>query len=226
MDSRILRCLDAIFYGFLALALVTVYEATRVISISGPPTLLAFLPLAGITIAVLLIPPASDPTQSLAKPLTRAKFTALLTLGLAPFISWQFRSEGSLYLAASGGLGILAAVWFLTELTGFLEQLFAGRQAKRQWALAKITGYFAKYMLLTPTVFLYFFITTQLFKHPSLSIHTLVYWLGDTLSIWSYIYLGLLIGLIIALLALIWQAHNCLNSNQEMRRRKNANTLK
>ncbi|OGV63345.1 MAG: hypothetical protein A3K19_29075 [Lentisphaerae bacterium RIFOXYB12_FULL_65_16] len=81
------------------------------------------LPLIGVALASLAIPLPVGASPRAADTLGRIKVSAVLTLGLAPFVSWWLRADENLYLLLMAVVACYAVIWYLLELSSFLFEL-------------------------------------------------------------------------------------------------------
>lgn len=174
MPSRVLRCMETMLCGWIALALVFYYELYSVrLHVLGNPSPVAIVPVALMGLAALCMPGTLSDDRQWQAGVLRLKSAALMTLGLAPFFWWHLRSQPNLYLTLGGGLALLAAVWMIMELLGVLELLFARGGHVRQRRAAAWMRQLTAYLLFTPLLTTYGFLLGQMVKDPFVSIHSL-----------------------------------------------------
>ena len=160
-QTRLARALDGIAYSLLAALLIVCHPGLGN-TVLGDLGNLHVLPLLLLTASSLWIPGDAVTPGLSGQSVWRLKLAALVTLGLAPFVSWWIRIADSVYLLLACAAAVYAGIWYLVELAGLIREVLRERnetQLARQAGIARIL---VLYFTLIPTTSVYVAFTVAL----------------------------------------------------------------
>ena len=138
-DVRLLRCLDALLYGLIALAVLLFWPGAGR-NLMNNLSLIVVLPAIWLAWTALQLPPTlPNQPKKWVTARTRLIGTAVLMSALQPGALWYQHVATSLYLACNAMLWALVALAFLFEfakVVGLLAEYLKGSQ---EAAAAKVT---------------------------------------------------------------------------------------
>ena len=82
----------------------------------------------------------------------KVNVSALVSVGLAPFIAWWLCAPGNSYLAAAAGAAGISAAWCLMEVNGSFQLFFRNFGCRRLAALARVSREWSFYGVLLPVL--------------------------------------------------------------------------
>lgn len=200
--SRLVRALDGIAYGLLAVAVIVCHpELGR--TWLGDLSNLHLLPLAGMAVATYALPAGNRGDSNWHGARWRLRVAVLLALGLNPFISWWVRSVDNVYLLLTAAAAMFASVWYLLELAVALRVLLHSCGSPKMEMEARIARVLILYFIMIPTTAVHVSFAGALLMFPGTA-------LSDLLRTWSFVpsfVRGLMLLAVLHVEWLLWRTH-------------------
>lgn len=202
---RTVRCLDALFYAFIALGFFVFFESQSETVVTSRPSILLSVPVLAITLATLALPICQQWSGTVIKDLFMLKLLALITAGLSPFIAWHAHGSDSLYLVFVAGLALVTAFYYMIVLLRVIEILPGDRVEPAMLYLNRILRSVTGFALLTPAATVYIFVVLDMISNRNVPADILYrFWIELPASLQTAIPLLLCIYFILFLF-LLWR---------------------
>jgi len=201
MHSRLARALDGIAYGLLAAAVILCHPQlgqTRLGELSN----LHLIPLLGMTVATFALPDGLNSQGAWHSARWRLRLSALLALGLNPFVAWWVRTVDNAYLLTVAVAALFVALWYLLELAAALRVLFQACREQRMVTEARVARILILYFIVIPTTAVHVSFVTALIAFPGTT-------LSDLLRTWAFVptfVRGLTLLAVLNLAWMLWRA--------------------
>ena len=151
-DVRLLRCLDALLYGLIALAVLLLWPGAGR-NLMNNLSLIVVLPAIWLTWTALQLPPTlPGQPEKWVTARTRLIGTAVLMSALQPGALWYQHVATSLYLACNAMLWALVTLAFLFEFAKVVGLLAEYLKGGPEAAAAKVTRGMYFYLACVPAL--------------------------------------------------------------------------
>jgi len=171
MRARIARACDCFAGGVIA-ATVLISHPRLGATPLGELGNAHVVPIAGVLAATFYLPLNGESSPRWCALVWRLRTAALLTTGLAPFVSWWLRTDDNVYFLLLGAAAIYAGIWCLLELNALARELLQGAAAAERVRAQVAAGrIFLFYFVFIPTVGVHvsFLIACIVYRGSSLS---------------------------------------------------------
>lgn len=151
-DVRLLRCLDALLYGLIALSVLLLWPGAGR-NLMNNLTLIVVVPAVWLAWTALQLPPTlPNQPKKWVTARTRLIGTAVLMSALQPGALWYQHVATSLYLACNAMLWALVALAFLFEFAKVVGLLAGYLEGGPEAAAAKVTHGMYFYLACVPAL--------------------------------------------------------------------------
>ena len=151
-DVRLLRCLDALLYGLIALAVLLLWPGAGR-NLMNNLTLIVVVPAVWLAWTALQLPPTlPNQPKKWVTARTRLIGTAVLMSALQPGALWYQHVATSLYLACNAMLWALVGLAFLFEFAKVVGLLAGYLEGGPEAAAAKVTHGMYFYLACVPAL--------------------------------------------------------------------------